>query len=165
MMFSTHMGGGVMAAGLTAGLTGASPATWPLLLFLGSMGAILPDIDEGGSLAARAVPVAGTVAGNVLRHRTVTHSLAAAAALHILTRVLGMEAGAALAAAGGLVSHLVLDSLTVEGAPWLWPLKVRFRLPWPLAVRAGSPGERYFWRPAVWSGAVAAFLWAAGLLS
>jgi membrane-bound metal-dependent hydrolase YbcI (DUF457 family) len=50
-----------------------------------------------------------------------------------------------VAVVGGVISHLVCDSLTIEGVPWLWlpmihPLQ-RFHIKFPLVGHTGSARE------------------------
>lgn len=62
----------------------------------------------------------------VLPHRTITHSLLALGMITWVTYLLAPEL--ASAAAVGYLSHLVADSMTPHGVPWLWPSKRRFRI-------------------------------------
>jgi len=51
----------------------------------------------------------------------------------------------------GYVSHLILDSLTTEGVPWLFPVPVYLGFPpWPgLRVRTSSLAEQFIAMPAL----------------
>lgn len=50
-----------------------------------------------------------------------------------------------LAAVAGYVSHLVLDTLTIEGVPWLYPLPWRLGLPLVARWRLRTGGLREQW--------------------
>ena len=54
----------------------------------------------------------------------------------------------------GFLSHLILDSLTIEGVPWLFPLQAYYGLP-PvsrLRVRTGSLVEQFVVMPLLLGG-------------
>jgi inner membrane protein len=121
------------------------------------LGALLPDVDSdessirhrwglarsrsaGGRLLSAGLAAAG------VKHRGVTHSLAAAgvvAALGISLYVFVPGYGSVGPAfALGYLGHLVADMLTIGGVPLLWPEERKFHLlPSPLRFRTGSAAE------------------------
>jgi inner membrane protein len=81
-----------------------------------------------GSILSAALHLAGG-------HRGPTHSLPGlglTAAVGLLLRAMVIWWALSL----GVLSHLMLDSLTWGGVPWLWPWKRHFRVPW--APHTGS---------------------------
>lgn len=106
------------------------------------IGGLLPDIDDktadiwdkirGGSLLARIVkPLIGG-------HRMMSHSLIGMAIVGYLSHYTLQYIGTVLlvdinivwwALMIGYMSHLVADSLTTEGVPWLLPVPIRFGFP------------------------------------
>lgn len=116
---ATPVGHGL--AGLTVGVAGGeSGRVWRYAL-LGLVAGLAPDLDF----------VPGLLAGDPARfHHGPTHSLAAALFAGVVVLVLGPPAGrwrAGLVAAGGYLSHLVLDLVTADpspprGVPLLWPI-------------------------------------------
>ncbi len=113
----------------------SAPAAIPNLPFVlasAAVGSLLPDIDHPRSAIANyrmvGVPVlkpAALVASAVLPHRGPTHSLLAWVLLTVLGWLVGSHFGLLpVVAAGslGYLLHLVADSLTKSGVPWLWPL-------------------------------------------
>jgi len=81
-------------------------------------------------------------------HRQALHSLAALVFFSwtlgaLIAHYLGWDVG--LAFVLGYASHLLLDCCTVQGLPLLWPaLPDRFRVPAPLRVVTGKPGEAVY---------------------
>ncbi len=134
------------------------PVGWPSLagFFVGALlGGTAPDLDKPRNLWARAL--AHTAFGG---HRHLSHSLVglalASALVGLVLGQLGRVSGIdpALPFIGfvaGYASHLVLDSLTIEGVPWLFPLPVYLGVPpWcALRVRTGSLVEQLVVMPAL----------------
>lgn len=113
-----------------------------------ALGALVPDIDNARSTLGRHLGVVSRQIQKHAGHRTIFHSLvglalagavvfAAEWGVAYLFQRLGwrLTAGAlvgqvalvALLVGYGL--HLVADSLTLGGVPWLWPLHQRFGFP------------------------------------
>lgn len=158
----THAAAGACAAAFALQATGAPPDAYPLGLAVGALAALLPDIDEPNSTASRHVAVVGAAIGRAVRHRTITHSFAAALGLVVLLRGLwpSVPPPVLYAAAAGFVSHLMTDALTPAGAMWFWPVSpvmVTFTgwLPGPLAGVFATGGflETHVFRPLFIAGA------------
>ncbi len=124
-------------------------ATLLVALLANQIGGILPDIDQPTAPLWRNLPV-GKVVGRYFDkfiggHRFITHSLIGMALfgflfwsllsfLHpIMTSVDGLIVWWAFMI--GLLSHLIMDSITKEGVPWLLPLPMKFGLPPIKALR------------------------------
>lgn len=162
MLFQTHLGGGLLGAGLAAGLIQTDLKAYPIILLAGVMGAALPDVDMAGSRSAGLFPVAGQVSGRVLRHRSITHSLLTGGLLFMGLSYFGASQGVVLAALLGFLSHLILDSFNPKGIPWLWPIFGRWGF--PIHFVTGGFGELYIIRPVVWLAAICSIVWASGLI-
>lgn len=129
-------------------------ATVLAAMLANQLGGIAPDIDQPTAPLWRNLPV-GRVIGKGFDkllggHRFVTHSLLGLALFgglaHVLLRALqpamphvniGFVWWAFMI---GMASHLVMDSFTKEGVPWLLPFPVRFGLPPVKALRITSGG-------------------------
>ncbi len=113
------------------------------------IGGITPDIDQPTAPFWRNLPIGG-IFGRVFDrllggHRFLTHSLLGLAlfgfAAHWLLIFLHPILGAInigfvwWAYMIGMTSHLVMDTLTKEGVPWLLPIPVKFGLPPLKSVR------------------------------
>ncbi|MGH2457787.1 MAG: metal-dependent hydrolase [Chloroflexota bacterium] len=134
------------------------PVGWPSLagfFVCALLGGTAPDLDKPRQFWARAL--AHTAFGG---HRHLSHSLVglilASAVVGLLLGQLGRATGIALALPflgfmAGYVSHLVLDSLTIEGVPWLFPLPAYLGVPpWSgLRVRTGHLVEQLLVMPAL----------------
>lgn len=113
------------AAGFAGGLFLAQTQPLDAALILAGLtmvAAVLPDIDLALGI----------------EHRTITHSLLALLAVALVCwRFVPAPAGGLFVF--GYASHLVLDSLTPRGVPWLYPLKWRLRT---LNITTGSLLDR-----------------------
>jgi len=118
-------------------------ATALVALLANLIGGIAPDIDQPTAPFWRNLPVMrifGRFTGRLLGgHRFLTHSLLGVALLAFLAKLL-LEFLAPImtgidrelvwwAFIIGLLSHLLMDTFTKEGVPWLLPLPFKFGLP------------------------------------
>ncbi|MFZ5642539.1 MAG: metal-dependent hydrolase [Bacillota bacterium] len=151
MTYQTHFAGG-LAAGAFLMLYTHSPTSevLPVLLVAG-LASLLPDIDHGGSLPNKLMGIGGKVISTVIAHRSATHSLLAAAGLVLGLLAFNVSGVYVWAAAAGLLSHLILDSLNPQGVPWIWPVKIKVSIP---LVTTGHLVERYLIMPACYMIAV-----------
>lgn len=129
------------------------------------IGALIPDMDTGGNYLWGLLPQ-GHKLGEFLRkifykHRTITHSLLGLFLIYkffdsILPRIFNASflnphiVFASLII--GYISHLVSDSLTEEGVPLLFPLRISFGFPPVKAMRIKTGGwfENFVVFPGVW---------------
>ncbi len=124
-------------------------ATGLTAVLANQLGGIAPDIDQPTAPLWRNLPVGryfGKIFGALVGgHRFFCHSLLgiglfAALSLMLLRFLqpimpnvdIGFVWGAFLA---GVVSHLIMDTLTKEGVPWLLPIPFKFGLPPLRALR------------------------------
>lgn len=126
------------------------------------IGGLLPDIDDasadiwdkirGGSILAMIVkPIVGS-------HRMVSHSIVGMAIIGFLLKQLLTAMGIVLivdmniiwwSIMIGYLSHLIADSLTTEGVPWLLPIRMRIGFP-PLKqfrIKTGGLVEHFIFMP------------------
>ena len=138
----------------------------PLVSIVGAdIGALIPDMDGAGNRLWDLLP-AGDKMGKILRrifykHRTLTHSIIGVVAIYkllewVLVRLLNpgfLDEKIVLAAIMiGYLSHLLADSLTEEGVPFLFPLRINFGIP-PIKkwrIKTGRWFENFVIYPAVW---------------
>lgn len=123
MMAPAHMA----AAGLIAHAAFGLP---PLATGIAVIASLVPDIDTPKSTVGRLVPFVSyplALAG----HRSITHSLAGAALLAIPVLIAQEYANTNLLIPFliGYLSHLLLDLLTPQGCPLLWPLPLHIKIP------------------------------------
>lgn len=112
-------------------------------LLANQIGGILPDIDQPTAPFWRNLPV-GHFVGKIVDkamggHRFLSHSLVGLALFAFLGKLLLRVLQPIMphvdiqvvwwALIIGVVSHLLMDTLTKEGVPWLLPIPVRFGLP------------------------------------
>jgi len=127
------------------------------------VGGIAPDIDQPTAPFWRNLPIGGMFGRTLARllggHRFLSHSLLGIFLFGVSFRYilsvfhpsfpkLDMEI-IWWAFMIGFVSHLVMDTFTHEGVPWLLPLPVKFGLPpiRPLRVKTGGFMERFILFP------------------
>lgn len=120
-----------------------SLSTAILALLANLIGGITPDIDQPTAPLWRNLPVGGFIGRIFDRllggHRFITHSVLglllfgyAAHWLLIFVRPLLGSVNSGLvwwAFMIGMISHLVMDSFTKEGVPWLLPIPIKFGIP------------------------------------
>ncbi len=133
-----------------------SLATFILALIANQIGGVAPDIDQPTAPLWRNLPIGGIFGklfGKLIGgHRFITHSLIGVALfgylsmliLHVLHPLIphantGLITGAFVI---GMLSHLVMDSFTKEGVPWLLPIPVRFGFP-PLKKLRITTGKKF----------------------
>jgi membrane-bound metal-dependent hydrolase YbcI (DUF457 family) len=140
MQAATHIAGAVLTLAISRGL-GLPIGPLEAVAVIG--GSLLPDIDTTTAGMGRYVrPVAAWIE-TTYGHRTVTHSLLAVSLLTLAVWPLGPTV--ALALLWGVLSHLLLDTLNVNGVPLLWPVRLQF---WffpsrSSRIRYGSPQETW----------------------
>lgn len=121
------------------------------------IGGLTPDIDQPTADLWRRLP-AGSVIGRIITpllgsHRYISHSFLGIAVFGWVAKFLLQKMGGILlvdmnivwtAFMIGFISHIVIDMLTQEGVPWLFPIPIRFGLP-PLKIlrlKTGGVAER-----------------------
>jgi inner membrane protein len=112
-------------------------------VFANLIGGITPDIDQPTAPFWRNLPV-GKYFGRIFDmlaggHRFLTHSLLGLAIFGFLAHLLLLFLGPIMGSVDiglvwwafmiGMASHLVMDTLTKEGVPWLLPIPVKFGFP------------------------------------
>lgn len=130
-----------------------------------NIGALIPDMDSAGNRLWDLLP-AGNFLGRIFKrifykHRTLSHSLLGFFLTYqILAWALPKFLNPSfidptivlLAIMIGFLSHLLADSLTKEGLPLLFPIRINFGIP-PIAslrITTGKWVERYLIFPCVW---------------
>jgi inner membrane protein len=146
-------------------------ATALVAVLANQIGGILPDIDQPTAPLWRNLPE-GKIFGKVFDksmggHRFLTHSLLGAALFGYLAHLLLMFLRPIMphvniglvwcAFAIGLASHLMMDTFTKEGVPWLLPLPFKIGLPPLKALRitTGKAVENLL----IFPGLLAANIW------
>ena len=118
-------------------------ATAVLAVLANQVGGIIPDIDQPTAPFWRNLPIGG-VFGKIISkmlggHRFLTHSVLGLALvgtlayflLNFLQPIMPSVATSVVwwALMIGMLSHLVMDTLTKEGVPWLLPIPIKFGFP------------------------------------
>lgn len=142
-----------------------SLATIIAALLANQLGGIAPDIDQPTAPFWRNLPIGGIFGrffGKMLGgHRFLTHSLLGLALMGFLVNLLltflhpiipNVDIGIVWwAFIIGMISHLVMDSFTKEGVPWLLPIPIKFGFP-PLRrmrITTGKKIENFIILPAL----------------
>ncbi len=124
-------------------------ATLLVALLANQIGGIIPDIDQPTAPLWRNLPIGRTVGRvfdkSVGGHRFITHSLLGIALFGFLFWALLNFLHPVMMSVDvmivwwafmiGILSHLVMDSFTKEGVPWLLPLPIKLGLPPVKALR------------------------------
>ena len=142
-----------------------SVGTMVVALIANQIGGIAPDIDQPTAPLWRNLPVGGVFGRIFARllggHRFLTHSLAGVALVGYATWWLVSFIHPIMPSVDivivwqafmiGVVSHLVMDSFTEEGVPWLLPVPIKFGFP-PIRawrITTGAFGETVIVFPAL----------------
>lgn len=136
-----------------------SLATIIAALLANQLGGIAPDIDQPTAPLWRNLPIGGIFGRMVGRllggHRFLTHSLLGMWLVGFLFHTLLMFLQPIIPNVSieyvwwafmiGMASHLIMDSFTKEGVPWLLPVPIKFGLP-PvrrMRITTGKFAEKY----------------------
>ncbi len=150
---------------ITSPLPQLSVATILVALLANQLGGIAPDIDQPTAPFWRNLPIGGVIGRVIGRmlggHRFLTHSLIGLGLMGFLVHWLLTVLQPIMphvqieyvwwAFMIGMVSHLIMDSFTKEGVPWLLPIPVKFGFP-PLRrlrVTTGKSVENFIILPIV----------------
>ena len=163
MTARTHDLAAITALGVAYLVTTHQPMTLStamVAIFANLIGGITPDIDQPTAPFWRNLPV-GRIFGKVFDkllggHRFITHSILGLALFGFLAHTfllflhpimprtnIGIVWWAFMI---GMASHLVMDSFTKEGVPWLLPIPIKFGFP-PLRrwrITTGKAMETWF---------------------
>ncbi|WP_160693448.1 metal-dependent hydrolase [Clostridium sp. C2-6-12] len=133
MNYKTHINGGILV-GLYVSIQMQNKPLIPTGVLLGGalLGSLLPDIDHRNSYIGRKVKTASKAINKLAGHRKLFH----APLVYLLLYSIGLgmiKDNLLLMGINGLflgiLSHLILDSFTIGGLPWFYPLsKKRFSL-------------------------------------
>ncbi|WP_326490780.1 metal-dependent hydrolase [Thermus caliditerrae] len=141
MTAGTHLAGAALTAaflrgfGVEVGLLEGLALAW---------GSVMPDVDTTTSGPGKFLRPLSSFLERRFGHRTLTHSLPFTLLLALLLYPLWRASPSAYwAFLAGYLSHLLLDTLNVNGVPLLWPWRVQF---WFFAarewrIRYASPQE------------------------
>ena len=131
MMGKTHLAAGILAGELTA-LAYYHASIIPALIVIGSaaIGSLLPDIDHPGSLLSSSSRLSRHISNSIAAvtpHRGLTHTpifagLIIAVLYYFLQQRISYCDPICIGLAVGILSHLVLDTLTERGVMWAWPI-------------------------------------------
>ena len=131
MMGKTHLATGILAGELTA-LAYYRASIIPALIVIGTaaIGSLLPDIDHPGSLLSSSSGLSRHISNSIAAvtpHRGLTHTpifagLIIAALYYFLQKRIKYCDPICIGLAVGILSHLVLDTLTERGVMWAWPI-------------------------------------------
>jgi len=125
-----------------------SLATVAIAIAANMIGGVAPDIDQPTGVLWHKIP-AGTLLGKVAHpflgaHRSISHSLLGAFLASVLMHLILNYTHTFLLVDNNIVwwtfmlgygSHLVMDTFTKEGVPWLFPIPIRFGIPPIKAMR------------------------------
>jgi len=134
-------------------------STLLVALLANQIGGIAPDIDQPTAPFWRNLPIGGYFGRIIDRmlggHRFITHSLIGLGLfaflsnmllhfLHPIMRSVDIDL-VWIAFIVGMVSHLIMDTFTKEGVPWLLPIPIKFGIPPIKALRivTGKKMEKF----------------------
>ncbi|TLS36832.1 metal-dependent hydrolase [Pseudalkalibacillus caeni] len=142
----THLLGGICIGSVVHYYSfGTSLEISQSFLLIGSslVGSILPDICHPGSTAGRKTKALSKRIAAFFGHRTVTHSLFFLFFVNWLVSYLPLASNDVVqnGILAGMISHYILDALTVRGIKLFYPLPIRVRF--PIFIKTGSSKEGF----------------------
>ena len=126
MNYKTHINGGILGSFyLTSQMSNIQ--LLPVSIFIGGsiVGSLLPDIDHRSSYIGKRAKSVSKVINKLAGHRKLFHSPLLYIVLYLIVTYSIKDAYELIFINGlflGIVSHLILDSFTVGGIPWFYPL-------------------------------------------
>ena len=133
MNYKTHINGGILV-GLYVNLQMSNTSIISTGVFLGGavVGSILPDIDHKNSYIGRKAKTISKAINKFAGHRKVFHAPLMYLLLYSISLGIINDKLLLVGIKGlflGVLSHLLLDSFTIGGLPWFYPLsKKKFSL-------------------------------------
>lgn len=120
------------------------------------IGGITPDIDQPTAPFWRNLPIGGTIGRMIDKmlggHRFITHSILGLGLFGVGTYYLLKFLQPIMPHVNvsivwwayiiGMVSHLIMDTFTKEGVPWLLPIPIKFGIP-PIKSLRITTGKRF----------------------
>lgn len=138
MIWLTHSVIGLTAVSLILGTAD------PIVLAIGAIASLVPDIDSSKSLLGRVIPVS-LLLEKRFGHRTITHSIVGSIIIALATSPLIFTIGAIYWQAINLAYFCgwYADSFTKAGVCAFYPSNIRLVTPgnYKLRLRSGAPGE------------------------
>jgi inner membrane protein len=134
MTYKTHLNGGILAGLYIIGSKTLNVPTISAAIFLGGavVGSIFPDIDHKSSYIGRKTKSISKAINKLAGHRKLFHAPLIYLMLYSISIGSSLPELILIGIKGlflGILSHLILDSFTVGGLPWFYPLsKKRFSL-------------------------------------
>lgn len=132
MNYVTHAMGGAAAGMITVSAGNVTDPIQQTALMSGAvLGALFIDIDHNQSWAGHKFPVIAALTSTIFKHRGPVHTpvfvlcmgiLVYAVNLAFLQEFWEFSNPFFLGFVPGMISHLLLDTLNVQGIMWLWPL-------------------------------------------
>ncbi|MDP4549918.1 metal-dependent hydrolase [Alkalihalobacillus macyae] len=105
------------------------------------LGSLLPDICHPGSWTGRRARVLSKGISRFFGHRTITHSILFILLIYWLTSTFSFQYDELIQTGllVGIVSHLLLDAMTVRGIQLFYPITIRVRF--PMYMKTASKAE------------------------
>jgi inner membrane protein len=135
-----------------------SLATLVVSFTANQIGGLFPDIDQPTAHLWHKIPV-GSIIGRIISplfggHRFISHSIIGIILTGILLRIVLAQINTVLlvdmnvvwlAFMIGYISHLIADTFTIEGVPWLFPMGIKFGVPpfKEFRIKTGGLREKY----------------------
>lgn len=124
MNHKSHLTAGILSGILISKTLNLNPYEMLLSVSTSSLFSILPDIDTPNSYIGHKLKITSHIINRIFHHRTITHSFILPSISLCISPFLytGITYGIIVVSAYvGLISHVILDFLTPQGVPLLYP--------------------------------------------
>lgn len=127
MTAPNHVAGGIVFTGLFSSLFTINIFANPIYIIITIVACLIPDIDHTKSLIGKIFyPISKWLSINY-GHRTITHSLIFISSITIISvfieKIFSNNLEISLIIFFGILSHLILDMVTLQGIPLFYPFK------------------------------------------
>jgi len=127
MTFPNHIAGGIVFTGTMLSFYNVNLFSNPLYLSTAVFFSLIPDIDTPKTMIGKVFYPIAFLINRRFGHRTLTHSLLFLAFLIILSlftcRFFGWDFNLYRIIMFSIISHLILDMVTIQGVPLFYPFK------------------------------------------
>lgn len=135
MTAPNHIAGGIVITGIAGSFMGVNILSSPWYIAVAAVASILPDIDHTKSIIGKMVYPIARYINRRWGHRTITHSAIFWIFACLVFNALFQDRELGIIFAVSYGTHLLLDMVTIQGIPLLYPFK---RNPFVL------PGEKNY---------------------
>lgn len=146
MRYQTHILGGALVGTIICNIYNPDIINSGLIISSSMLGSLLPDIDCKTSYIGNRLKLTSSFVSAFTKHRGITHAPLTAGGLvflifFVLNKFININLNIFWGLLTGIMSHILLDSFTVQGIPLFYPItKKKFSF---CKITTGKTGELF----------------------